>query len=216
MVCIQHYLTLTRISELAGIQSTNLFKDFMAVLVNLVPNFLSQPQTALDGKLLLDPAVHGHYPTAHGTLWSYTYTCKPWMPSSYSSYSREPAVAFDLVKADRIMNMMDHADSRLIWRWCGIPVQDMNAADLDTNTVIQTPLFQALLQQTHQHPEKLLSRKLVASLLFQTSQSFPRFYTASSHRHFIDTVSKEELPLAEDSEEVSGWDTLDLDILPID
>jgi hypothetical protein len=206
----QHYLTLTRVSELVGVQSTHLFRDYLTVLVDLIPNFMSQPQTQLDGVLRLDPAPHGHYSTVHETLWAYSYPSKPWMPTTYRSFSAHSPVAFDLVKADRIMNMLEHADSRLLWRWCGLS-QPNDVLAFEENAM-QSVLFKALCEQSVMYPEKLISRKLMASLLFQASQNFPRFYTASSHRHFIDTVIKEELPVEEPVDDTSGWDSLDLDI----
>jgi hypothetical protein len=215
LICVQHYLTLTRISELLGLQSNHLYKDYLTVLATLIPNFLDQPQAGLDGLLKLDsPSSGAQDPPAYEKLWSYTYTCKPWMPDSYTVYSTRDVVGFDLVKADRIMNMIEHGDSRMLWRWCGLDLPLSETTDVDT-LISKSFLLQSLLEEASQHPDHLITRKLMASLLFQTAEVNPRFYTSSTHRRFVERVLKEEIqetPNTVDDEEVSGWDSLDLEI----
>jgi hypothetical protein len=214
--CAQHFLTLTRIAELLGLQSNHLYKDYLTVLATVIPDFLDQPQAGLDGLLRLGTSNTSDH-TVYGSLWSYTYSCKPWMPDTYAVYSTRDIVGFNLVKADRLMNMVQHADSRMLLRWCGLDLPLSEPSDLDA-LVAQSPLFHSLLDEAHRYPDRLVSRKLMASLLFLTAETQSRFYTASVHRKYVERVLKEEVqePTPQtDQDETSGWDSLDLEISEI-
>lgn len=185
--CVRHFFTLTRLCELLGIQRTELFSNYRLLLDSIVPNFAGQPETGLDAQLRLDAVS-----TGYEELWSYEYSSKPWMPPSYLSLRRPSRSVFNLIKADRVLNMLPHSDSRLCERWCG----------QHEESSISAVLRSAMLEESLQHPEKLVSRKFLLSQLHNTTEGRTTFYDSTAHQRYCSAVTCEETLDA-----ATDWDT---------